>query len=331
MRAQACRAPSTKSMGAPNKPLNELARSTSRRCSSSAACLGGVGVFLFRQVESDDLFGGGGVNTDDRVHLLFGHAHLVADGNTLGDLAGVGSADVEADDAVTVRLVHQHLGVGSASAFSDQLVNGPLEGLELRVKGGDVFCSVSLLCLLLSQTDSAVFERSEHGSGHALVVHHLGAGASEPLSEKATSPNGDWRQLETTVKHVSDGEDVLHVRLVLLVALELAVAFGLDAGIRTVKSLSHGVAADGEQNSVICVALLALAVLPGHCDGTVLRLTSEALGSGAINELGVVHAHVLSDQVGHILVEPTQQDGSDHHSRVKAVSDEESGALKGNI
>jgi hypothetical protein len=45
----------------------------------------------------------------------------------------------------------------------------------------------------------------------------------------------------------------------------------------------------------------------------------------------MVQLHVLANQIGHVLVKASQQDGPDHDGGIKAHSSEEASALKGDI
>ena len=83
--------------------------SISCHCSSSASSLGGVWIVFLGLVQTDAVLGAGWVDTDDRVQLRLGHAAFEANGDALGDLAGVRCADVEANDAVVVLAIDEHL------------------------------------------------------------------------------------------------------------------------------------------------------------------------------------------------------------------------------
>ena len=110
------------------------------------------------------------------------------------------------------------------------------------------------------------------------------------------------------MENITDGEDVLNVGAVLSIALELSVSLDLKSSIVQVESGSDGIATDSEQHRIEGVALFALFVVPENGDGAVLRCTLEARWGRLVDELGVVVAHVLTDQICHILVESTQQD-----------------------
>ena len=99
-------------------------------------------------MQTNAVFSGRWVNSNDRVHLGLSHTALEADGDTLSDLTSVRRANMEANDLI-VLLVDKHFSVTCALALSDHLVVGPFEGLEPRMIGCDVSLSVSLLGLLL--------------------------------------------------------------------------------------------------------------------------------------------------------------------------------------
>lgn len=89
----------------------------------------------------------------------------------MGDFSSVGRADVEAKHSVVVGLVAHNLGVASALALSDCLVVGPFKGLELRVVSVDVFCAKLFLCLLFSETTSAILKGCKHSGWNIDVIH----------------------------------------------------------------------------------------------------------------------------------------------------------------
>jgi len=108
------------------------------------------------------------------------------------------------------------------------------------------------------------------------------------------------------VKDITDGEDILNVGAVLSVASELAIALSHKSSIGQVESSSDGVATDGEEDSVEGVTLLSLPVLPEDGDGAVFGSALQASWSGAMDELSVIVAHVLTNQISHILIEAAQ-------------------------
>lgn len=108
------------------------------------------------------------------------------------------------------------------------------------------------------------------------------------------------------MKDITDGEYVLNVGAVLSVASELAIALSHKSSISQVESSSDGIATDGEENSVEGVTLLSLPVLPEDGDGAVFGSALQASWSGAMDELSVIIAHVLTNQISHILIEATQ-------------------------
>jgi len=176
------------------------------------------------------------------------------------------------------------------------------------VEGGDVVSAISILRLLLGQTHGSILERSEHGCWNRVVVHKSGSCATDTGSQEVSSLDSDRGQLKTSVKDVTDSVNVLDIGLLLLVDFEFSIAFCNNTSICQVESSSDSISAHSEQNSVESVRLLAFAILPGHCDRPTFLSTSQALWGGALDELSVVGSHVLTDQVGHVLVKASEQD-----------------------
>ena len=119
-------------------------------------------------MESDAVFGTRWVDTDTRVELSLCHTTLEGNSYTLSDLTCIRASDVEADDLV-ICLINQYLGVcGARDALRSVF---PLKGSESGMIRCDLISAKSLLCLIFSQTDSAVFEWCEHCGRHGIVVH----------------------------------------------------------------------------------------------------------------------------------------------------------------
>ena len=114
--------------------------------------------------------------------MCLGHAALEADGDALSDLTSIGSANMEANDAVIVLTIDKDFSVSCALALSDLFVKGPLKRLESRVVSGDVGIAVSLLGLLLCQTDCSVLEWCEDSRWDAFIVHELAATSCQSCS-----------------------------------------------------------------------------------------------------------------------------------------------------
>ena len=142
--------------------------STSCRRSSSAACFCGIGILLLSQVEANAVFGARWVNTNSRVQLSLCHTTLEADGDSLCDLTCIRASNMETDDLV-ICLIDEYLGVcGTDNTLRSVL---PFKRSEPSMVCCDLFSAKSLLCLIFSQTNCAVFEWCEDGCRHGIVVH----------------------------------------------------------------------------------------------------------------------------------------------------------------
>ena len=111
------------------------------------------------------------------------------------------------------------------------------------------------------------------------------------------------------MEHITHGVDIGHVGLFLFIHLELAVALCNNSSICQIEACSDSISSNGEHNCVVSVTLfIAVSVSPGHSDGTILLLTSQALRGASTDKLSVIESHVLTNQVCHILIESSEQD-----------------------
>jgi len=99
----------------------------STSCSYSISAVSGLslGIIFFSLIESDHAFSDSGVNTNDRVHHLLGHAGLDTESNSLGNLSSVRASDMETKNSVVIALVHGQFNVALSA-------NG---GFALRTSG----------------------------------------------------------------------------------------------------------------------------------------------------------------------------------------------------
>jgi len=247
----------------------------------------------------------GRVDSYDRVKLSFSHATFKANGDALSDLSSVRCANMEANDEI-ILLVDEYLGVGRAFAICDSLVECPFQGLEPCMEGSDIGVTESLLSLSLSQADCAVLEWSKDRCGHVLIVHELGTASRQSSSQKRASLNGNWSQLKTAVKHVTDGVDVRHIGLLLLIHSELSVGLNFETCVRQVKTRRNGVSSNCKQDCVEGVLLLTLGIVVGHGDRATFLGSSQARWSSTTNEFSMVVRHMISYQIRHVFVKASQ-------------------------
>lgn len=131
-----------------SKSIHSKTLMTSCQCSASAARLGGVGVLLLSQLQTNHIFGHSRVNSNARVKHRLGHTTFESNSNTLGNFTSVGSADVETDNEVGL-LIDKDLNVAGTLTGVRLLVVAPFEGLELGVERGDGIGAEFLLSLNL--------------------------------------------------------------------------------------------------------------------------------------------------------------------------------------
>jgi len=101
-------------------------QSISRRCSTSAASFGGIGVVLLGEPKSDALLSSRGVNTDAAVELSLGESTLESDADSLVNFTSVGRANMETNNTTAVSLVDEHLHIAGTFALAGGLVVVPL-------------------------------------------------------------------------------------------------------------------------------------------------------------------------------------------------------------
>ena len=139
-----------------------------------------------------------------------------------------------------------------------------------------------------------------------LVIHDLSAPTCQSSSQKMSSFDSDWSQLETTILHVTDGVYMGYVRLILLIHCELAVGLNLETRVSQIEACSHGVSSNSEQNRVESVRLFTLCIVVSHGDWAALLSSAQARWSRTSDELSMIHGHMLSDQIGHVLIKAAQ-------------------------
>lgn len=131
---------------------------------------------------------------DDRIHLCLRHTALEANSDTLGDLACVWSANMEAN-YFKIVLFYEDFRVSCALTVSDHFIECPFKWLEAGMICGYGFLSVLCLGIGLCQADSTVLDRSEDCRWYILVVHKLLRASAEACCEESSCLDRHWGEL----------------------------------------------------------------------------------------------------------------------------------------
>lgn len=115
-------------------------------------------------LQTDAVFSNSRVDTHALIQQFFGQTTLEGNTNALGNLTGVRCANVEANNLVSV-IDDKDLDVGLTTIVG-LLIVGPLKRLKFGVISRKVSFAVQRLGFIFTQTNAAVFKRSEHGCGN---------------------------------------------------------------------------------------------------------------------------------------------------------------------
>eukprot|EP00755_Sulcionema_specki_P004905 Sspe_Gene.31322::Locus_15465_Transcript_1_4_Confidence_0.286_Length_2249::g.31322::m.31322 len=268
--------------------------------------------------------GNSGVDTNRVVEVLLRRPSLHCHSNTLQHLPGVGAGDVEPDDPLILRLVHDHLDV---ACVRGALRDGPLEGDEVRVVDLDVLLPEELHGILLRVTAHPVLEGSEDCRRDILVVHELPPLPVQARCQQLPRLDSHWGELQPTLDDIPNGVDVGHAGALVLVDKNLAALRQPHPGVLQTDA-RVGNPPHREQHSV---ALEGLPVAqPDQQLPVRLPLLDLRRGRPA-DEVRALLFHVLAHQLRHLLVEPTEWDGPHEHRGVVPHPGEEPCALQRDV
>mmetsp|Transcript_65536 Transcript_65536/g.207261 ORF Transcript_65536/g.207261 Transcript_65536/m.207261 type:complete len:240 (-) Transcript_65536:704-1423(-) len=229
---------------------------------------------------------------------------------------------LERDELCEARVV---LTVGDPLVL--RVVGLPLERLEI----GDVHFQIvfAILCrsILLRQPHAAILKGREHCRGHLVIIDVARAPRVEATRQQFPRLDGHGGQLLAVLQHVPDGIDVLNICLLEGSGDLSGVGAVFHARCLQAKVLGQRVAPHSHQDGVIGAIHLhtEVQVLVRHLDLAIDLL--ELDGHGLADHLSAMALHVLTNVLGHLLIEPAEEYRPAHHRGVVPHGRQEARAL----
>lgn len=125
---------------------------------------------------------------------------------------------------------------------------------------------------------------------------------------------------------ITDGVDVVDGGSVVVGGEDFTVLGNFDSNVFEADLFGFGASSDGKEDGVVSVFDFVLSLLEGDYFST-FWVEFDAEGYGLLDKLDTSFFHVISDFIGELLVETSQENGSDHDGDITPKSMQESAAL----
>ena len=136
---------------------------------------------------------------------------------------------------------------------------------KARVVALHIVLAILLARLRLRQANRAHLRMGKHDAGDVGVVElRVRLAAKQAVGEATTGGDGDGGELKAAIAHVTQGEDVVDVGVLVLVDGDVTLGIGLHARRVEAEVFGLGVAADGPEEAVDLERALALGVGVGE-------------------------------------------------------------------
>lgn len=234
--------------------------------------------------EGNQFFSRCGVDSNSTVEISLSSAHLYGDGETLDDLIGTLTNDVDPNDSFLGALHDELEFCGFLVLFVDHAEIERFEGGFVNFQG----VSVLLSSLWFGQTDGSYGRVREDNRRDVfvdeLIILVFGR-TEETVGEPPSSGDGDGGQ-KPLASYISDGSDAGNAGILVFVDNDVALGGGFNANVVQTKVFGVCLTTDCPQEN-IGLDLFALVGVDGQISWLALNLCN--LGLSAYFDASVLH------------------------------------------
>lgn len=134
------------------------------------------------------------------------------------------------------------------------------------------------------------------------------------------------------IDDISDGVDVGNVCLLLVVDLELTVFLCNESSGWKVQTLGESISSNSEEDSVEFSVLFNTSLFESDADFAIWTIWLLEFGRDTVSEeVGMSIGHILTDFIGNVLVESSEENGSNHDGSVISESGQETSTLQSDV